>query len=59
MMWCKAMAFRDNEIANRILSTDNVAIIKELERNVSGYDESDWNGQNLLGYTLMIVRERL
>lgn len=44
MMWHKAIVFGDNEIANRILATENVATIKALGRNVSGYDEHYWNG---------------
>lgn len=44
MMWCKAKYFSDDEIAERILSTNDVAVIKELGRKVSGYDDRDWNG---------------
>lgn len=44
MMWCKAMAFEDKEIARQILETDDVAIIKQLGRKVSRYDENYWNG---------------
>lgn len=44
MMWSKASFFDDTEIANQILATDDVATIKELGRNVSGYDENAWNG---------------
>lgn len=44
MMWCKAITFSDYDIARQILITDDVAVIKELGRNVSGYDENDWNG---------------
>lgn len=44
MMWSKAIAFGDNEIANRILATDDAATIKKLGRSVSGYDEGYWSG---------------
>ena len=55
-----------------MLDADDVVEIKALGRMVSGYDERLWNGirqivvyqgllakfmQNLLGYTLMMVRE--
>lgn len=120
MMYRKASIFFDDAIAKKILSTDDVAEIKALGREVSNYDEhvwtgirqivvyegllakfsqnrdlkdrlkdtggavlaecavkdrtwgtglsmndpnrfdmSKWRGQNLLGYTLMMVRERL
>ena len=57
-----------------MLDADDVVEIKALGRMVSGYDERLWNGirqivayqgllakfmQNLLGYTLMMVREQL
>lgn len=100
MMYQKAVCFKDNEIAEKILATTDVAIIKALGRQVKGYNDSYWNGvrqlldteenilaecavndqiwgiglsmkdsnrmepekwrgQNLLGYALMMVRERI
>ena len=59
MMYRKAIIFTDNATAAEILACEDVSRIKELGRLVSGYDESYWNGQNLLGYTLMAVRNKL
>lgn len=59
MMYCKAICFQDEAVAAKILATDDVAEIKLLGRHVSNYDENHWNGQNLLGYALMMVRQRL
>ena len=39
MMYQKAYRFHDEEIANDILHTDNVAEIKKLGRKVHAYDE--------------------
>ena len=58
MMYKKAVLFHDTEIASKILQTSDVAEIKRLGRAVSGYNENDWNGQNLLGYALMMTREK-
>ena len=44
MMYQKAICFRDMEIASKILETKDVAVIKDLGRQVSGYDENTWNG---------------
>ena len=44
MMYQKACHFHDEEIANDILHTDNVAEIKKLGRKVHNYDENVWNG---------------
>ena len=44
MMYQKAVCFRDERIASEILKTDDVAEIKALGRQVSGYDENTWNG---------------
>lgn len=44
MMYRKAICFHDNNIANKILETDDAAHIKDLGRRVSGYDENIWNG---------------
>lgn len=44
MMYRKAICFRDDGVASRILNTDDVARIKELGRLVANYNESHWNG---------------
>ena len=44
MMYKKAEYFGDEEMAYKILQTDDVAYIKELGRIVSNYNESYWNG---------------
>ncbi|MBD3950079.1 NADAR family protein [Tuanshanicoccus lijuaniae] len=44
MMYRKAICFGDEVIAAKILSTDDVAEIKALGRQVSNYDEHIWNG---------------
>lgn len=44
MMYKKATVFKDKEIANKILDTDDVALIKKLGRLVSNYDDIYWNG---------------
>ena len=44
MMYQKACRFHDEEIANDILHTDDVAEIKKLGRKVHNYDENVWNG---------------
>lgn len=44
MMYQKAVCFDDNVIAGKILACDDVARIKELGRQVSGYHENLWNG---------------
>jgi ribA/ribD-fused uncharacterized protein len=44
MMYKKAVLFNDMEIASRILHTSDVAVIKQLGRAVSEYDENYWNG---------------
>lgn len=44
MMYRKAVCFGDSDNAAQILKTEDVAAIKELGRQVSGYDESLWNG---------------
>ncbi len=50
MMYQKAICFGDELSAAKILSTDDAAEIKALGRQVLDYDESVWNGLNLLGY---------
>lgn len=44
MMYRKAMTFEDQAVASLILETRDVARIKELGRQVSGYDDRTWNG---------------
>lgn len=44
MMYYKAVCFGDKKIAARIMETDDVAVIKELGKQVSGYDDNLWNG---------------
>ncbi|MCD7809669.1 MAG: NADAR family protein [Erysipelotrichaceae bacterium] len=44
MMYQKAICFGDESIANQILTTNDVAYIKSLGRNVSNYDDNYWNG---------------
>lgn len=44
MMYRKAICFGDETVANQILSTNDVSIIKSLGRQVSHYDERTWNG---------------
>lgn len=44
MMYQKAKYFKDEDIARQILATEDVAQIKKLGRQVSGYNENYWNG---------------
>ena len=44
MMFQKAVCFKDDEIARKIMNTDDVAEIKKLGRSVSDYDDGVWNG---------------
>jgi ribA/ribD-fused uncharacterized protein len=44
MMYQKAVCFQDERTASLIRKTDDVAKIKALGRQVSGYDENTWNG---------------
>lgn len=44
MMYQKACRFYDASVAKEILSTNDVAEIKKLGREVHGYDENIWNG---------------
>ncbi len=44
MMYRKAICFHDNNIANKILETDDAGSIKDLGRRVSGYNDNYWNG---------------
>lgn len=44
MMHQKAICFRDLDSASKILTTDDVSLIKEYGRNVKNYDDHFWNG---------------
>lgn len=44
MMYEKAAAFGDLETAEKILETQNVAMIKQYGRQVAGYNDIIWNG---------------
>ena len=44
MMYQKAVCFKDEEIAEKILATTDVAVIKALGRQVKGYNDGYWNG---------------
>lgn len=44
MMYKKAIRFQDVEKAQQILSTNDVALIKEYGRQVKGYNDSIWCG---------------
>lgn len=45
MMYQKACRFHDASVAKEILSTNDVAEIKKLGREVHGYDENTWTGK--------------
>lgn len=44
MMYQKAKCFEDQSTAEKILTTDDVAEIKALGRQVADYNENYWNG---------------
>lgn len=44
MMYMKAMTFKDKEIAEKILKTEDVSQIKALGREVHNYNDTVWNG---------------
>lgn len=44
MMYKKAIRFQDIEKAQQILSTNDVALIKEYGRQVKGYNDNIWCG---------------
>lgn len=57
MMYKKAVCFQDQDIAQRILATDDVAEIKSLGRAVSGYDDHYWNGvRQIIVYDGLIAK---
>ena len=43
MMYCKARCFKDIAVAEQIMKTNDVAIIKSLGRSVSHYDDAIWS----------------
>lgn len=45
MMYRKAIMFGDDTVRNRILSTNDVAEIKQLGRSVRNYNDKLWGGQ--------------
>lgn len=57
MMYRKAMCFGDMKIAEKIMKTEDVAEIKALGRQVSGYDDHLWNGvRQLIVYEGLIAK---
>ena len=44
MMYEKAVRFKDNAMAEKILTANDVETIRALGRQVSGYNEKIWNG---------------
>ncbi len=43
MMYSKAICFKDEDIAKKILETNDVAVIKELGRKVYNYNDETWS----------------
>ena len=43
-MYQKAICFKDVDIANKILMTNDVSKIKEFGRQVKNYNDNYWNG---------------
>lgn len=57
MMYQKAVCFQDENIAEQILATKDVAKIKELGRCVSGYNDQYWNGvRQIIVYEGLLVK---
>lgn len=57
MMYRKAICFHDNNIANKILETDDAGRIKDLGRRVSGYNDNYWNGvRQLIVYEGLLAK---
>ena len=57
MMHQKAVCFQDENIAEQILATKDVAKIKELGRCVSGYNDQYWNGvRQIIVYEGLLVK---
>lgn len=44
MMYKKSVVFNDSLIAEEIMKSDDVALIKALGRKVAGYNDLVWNG---------------
>lgn len=57
MMYRKAICFGDEAVVTNILSTDDVAEIKALGRQVANYDEHVWNGiRQILVYEGLLAK---
>lgn len=57
MMYQKAICFGDMKTAEKIMKTDDVAEIKALGRQVSGYDDHLWRGvRQLIVYEGLIAK---
>lgn len=57
MMYQKAILFDDMEIGKQILAVQHPAIVKELGRKVSGFDEHTWNGvRQIIVYEGLIAK---
>lgn len=57
MMYQKAMCFGDMKTEEKIMKTDDVAEIKALGRQVSGYDDHLWRGvRQLIVYEGLIAK---
>ena len=57
MMYQKAVCFLDENIAEQILATNDVAQIKQLGRLVAGYDDQYWNGvRQIIVYEGLIAK---
>lgn len=57
MMYSKATLFNDNNMAYKILNTNDVSKIKEFGRKVLGYDENIWNGvRQIIVYNGLIAK---
>ena len=44
MMYRKAICFADQATAEKIMTSDDPAVIKHLGRHTANYDETTWNG---------------
>ena len=57
MMHRKAVLFRDSEIAEQILNTNQVGAIKALGRSVRNYEEHIWSGcRQIIVYRRLIEK---
>ena len=61
---------QNEELKGKLKATENAVLVKSAEqvriwgiglsmKDPNRLNKDKWNGQNLLGYTLMMVRERL